>query len=544
MSADANVVHLLDAAARCHPERAALLWEGEQAVSFGGLVETSRRLAGGFERLGLVAGDRAIVMIPMSARLYAVLVALLRLAAVAVFVDPWVGRRRMAALAALGEPRAFVGVARSHLLRLADPRLRRIPLAVTAGRHLGPLPAPHGLGELTAGPARMRVEPVGPADSALVTFTTGSSGIPKGADRTHGFLRAQHRALQAEFASEDGDVDLTSFPVFALNNLARGIPTVVPAVDLRRIDTADPDRLLAQIDAHGVTTVTVSPPLVDRIAERLAPSRGGAPGPGAPVLRRLVSGGAPVTNRQLRRWSKALPGTDIVIAYGSTEAEPVATLRAGERLALAEEGDGGGPGGFCAGRLSPRVEGKLIRITDGPVVLGPEGWVGWEVDPGEVGELVVTGEHVCQRYLGSPEATAANKIVGPGGRVWHRMGDTGWFDAAGRFWLVGRVHSTIERGGRKVHPQLVEKAASGVDGVGRVAAVGLPDARLGERVVVVCEIRSAPSDRLAEAVRTAVTAAGHPVDGVRLTRRPLPLDPRHASKVDYGALRRRLEEAS
>lgn len=533
MTADANVARLLDTAARRHPERPALLFEGGEALTFEGLAERSRRLAGGLERLGVGAGDRAVVLIPMSAALYAVLVALLRLAAVAVFVDPWVGRRRMTRMAALAEPRAFVGTPRAHLLRLADRRLRRIPLAVATGRRLGPLPAPVTLDELASAEPLREVAPARPSDSALVTFTTGSSGAPKGADRTHGFLRAQHGALQAELPYSDDDVDLSTFPVFALNNLARGIPTVVPAVDLRRIGETDPSRLLAQMRAHGVTTATASPPLFDRLAEHLETAPGEAPTP-----RRIVTGGAPVSDRRLHRWRAALPGTEIVVAYGSTEAEPVATIGAEERLALARQEGAGAPAGFCAGRLSSRVEGRLIRIERGPVELGPEGWEGWEVAPGEVGELVVTGEHVCRRYFRSPEATRENKIEGADGRIWHRMGDTGCFDTEERFWLVGRVHSTVVRDGRPVHAQLVEQAAEALDGVRRAAAVGLPDVVLGERLVVVIEGDWSHPDR--DRIRFALAAAGHPVDEVRIARRPLPLDPRHASKVDYDAVRRRL----
>ena len=105
---------------------------------------------------------------------------------------------------------------------------------------------------------------------------------------------------------------------------------------------------------------------------------------------------------------------------------------------------------------------------------------------GEVGEFVVTGEHVCREYFRSPAATAEVHHPGPDGRVWHRMGDTGWIDREGRFWLVGRVHSTIVRDGRHVHPQLVEQAATAAaPGLVRAAAVGMPDAVLGERVVLV-----------------------------------------------------------
>jgi olefin beta-lactone synthetase len=315
--------------------------------------------------------------------------------------------------------------------------------------------------------------------------------------------------------------------VFALNNLASGVPSVVPAMDFRRVDQVDAGRVLAQMHRHGVTTCTASPPFFDRItAEIIA-------GQKRPGLHRILTGGAPVSDAQLRDWRRAFPETKILVVYGSTEAEPVAHLTAEERLVA------GGAPGFCAGRPSERVRAKVVRIHDAPIELGPEGWAGWELPAGEIGELVVSGDHVCRDYYQNPRAVRENKIAEPGGTVWHRMGDTGSFDPDGRFWIAGRVHSTIRRGGVLVHPQLVEQAAKGEDPrVRRAAAVGLPDPELGERVVVVVETGE---QGVQDEIAARLAAAGFTVDEVRLTSEPLPVDPRHNSKIDYGRLRTKLQ---
>jgi acyl-coenzyme A synthetase/AMP-(fatty) acid ligase len=189
-----------------------------ESVTFAELWERIDRTSAGLRRRGVVAGDRAIVFIPMSIDLYVAMLALLKVGAAAVFVDPWIGRRQIAAFAAFAEPRAFLGIAKSHLLRRLDPRLRRIPFAATSGRRLGPLPAPHTLRELAREPGDGIIHPVAADDPALITFTSGSSGEPKGANRTHRFLAAQGAALAAEFPAHSGDVDMPMFPVFALNN--------------------------------------------------------------------------------------------------------------------------------------------------------------------------------------------------------------------------------------------------------------------------------------------------------------------------------------
>jgi olefin beta-lactone synthetase len=315
-----NAASLLGEAAARHPDRPALL--GGECVTFGELWDRVDRCSAGLLRSGLRAGDRAICMIPMSVDLYVVLLGLMKAGAVAVFVDPWIGMAQIAAFSAFAEPRAWLGVPRSHVLRLFQGRLRHLPVSVTTGTRLGPLPARLTLRELLASPGDGIVHRAGPENPALVTFTSGSSGTPKGANRTHGFLRAQHAALRAEFPARTGDVDMTMFPVFALNNIALGVPTVIPDLDFRRVAAADAARLRAQMERHAVTTCTASPPFFDRLA---ALDR-------RPPLRRILTGGAPVSDRQLETWRAAWPGTEILVAYGSTEAEPVAHISAPERL--------------------------------------------------------------------------------------------------------------------------------------------------------------------------------------------------------------------
>ncbi|HWM94833.1 MAG TPA: AMP-binding protein [Thermoanaerobaculia bacterium] len=518
-----NVLSILSEVARSQPGRPALIMrEGSTtfAITFAALRERIDRASSGLHKQGLRPGDRAIVMIPMSIDLYVALLALLDLGAIAVFVDPWIGWKQIAAFAAFAEPRGYLGIPKSHALRLLSGRLRSIPVTVTTGKRLGPVPARCTLAELEQPAGDGAVHASQPDDPALITFTSGSSGEPKGANRTHRFLLAQHRALAAEFPAREGDVDMPMFPVFALNNLAVGVPSVVPDMDFRRVDRVDASVILGQMRAHGVTTCTASPPFFDRLA-----AMGENPG-----LRRILTGGAPVSDDQLVVWRRAFPGTEILVAYGSTEAEPVAHLSAEERLEAKSDIRPASPG-FCAGRPIERIRAKVIRIHPGPVDL--KDWKDWELPPGEIGELVVTGDHVCRDYYRNPRAVNENKIA-DGDTIWHRMGDTGYFDGQGRFWIAGRVHSTILRGSELIHPQLVEQAAKGGDlRIRRAAAVGL-----GERVVLVIETEA--GEELEEDVLRRLAAAGQVVDEVRMTSEPLPVDPRHNSKIDYGRLRDRL----
>lgn len=529
---NANVVALLDAQAARVPDRAALIephGTGSRTTTFAQLRHRTERIAAGLCARGLRPGDRVLCLVPMSADLYALLLGLLRGGGVATFVDPWVGRARIAAFAAFAEPRGFAGVPRAHWLRLASAALRRIPLAITTGRRWWRWPAPCTLAELEHAPAEPGAAPVAPDTPALVTFTTGSGGLPKGANRTHGFLRAQHATLAAAFPYVDDDVDCTAFPVFALNNLALGLTTVIPPVDFGRVADADPERLADTCRAHGVRTATLSPPLVDRLAEATAP----------PPLRRLLTGGGPIQDAQLRRWQAAFPGTAIVCAYGSTEVEPVAHCSAGERLAAHAAGQADG---LCLGTPVAGLAVRVLRIHDGPIVCGPRGLAEWEVAPGQVGEFVVAGAHVGRDYFRNPDADRACKVVA-GDTVWHRMGDTGWQDSGGRLWLAGRVPTTIRRHGAELHAQAIEAAAGRLAPEARqVAAVGLPGAGPGQRLALV--VRGPLAAATPARLREGLAARGWSPDELHVVEGPLPVDPRHNTKVDTEALRDRLRRGT
>src|SRR5206468_12706980 len=140
---------------------------------------------------------------------------------------------------------------------------------------------------------------------------------------------------------------------------------------------------------------------------------------------------APVLPRLVRLLAERVEGEAHVL-YGSTEAEPIAGLPARE-LERALAGPEAAAGGLCAGHPVPEIAVRLVRPADTPIELGKEGWPGLEVRPGEIGEVVVAGEHVVAGYWNDPQADRRNKIR-DGTRVWHRTGDGARFDSEGRLW--------------------------------------------------------------------------------------------------------------
>ena len=178
------------------------------------------------------------------------------------------------------------------------------------------------------------VAPVEKEHTALITFTTGSSGTPKGADRTHRFLAAQHYALNRHLPYVEGDVDLPVFPIFSLNNLAAGVNTVIPAIDVGTPSDRDSLILMAQMKSQNVTCVTLSPGLLNGLSKYCLDNKITLPG-----LRRIITGGAPVSRDDTKRIKSVCPNAEILILYGSTEVEPMGHISASEMLNLKTRAD-------------------------------------------------------------------------------------------------------------------------------------------------------------------------------------------------------------
>lgn len=531
-----NIAARLAERAARHPERTAIV-EGSGAsarrLTFGELDRRVRGLAAGLAGQGIGPGDSVLLFVPMSADLYVALLACLHRGATAVFVDAWADRRRLDAAVRIAAPKAFIGTPKAHLLRLMSPAVRAIPVHLAAGRRLLSLRRHERAAWAEGAAEAARVEGSTPA---LVTFTTGSTGTPKAAARSHDFLWAQHRALAGHLKPVEGDIDMPTLPVFVLNNLASGVTSVLPDFDPRRPGDIDPARVHAQMLAERVTTSSGSPAFYDRLGRWCAEK-------GKRIsLRALFTGGAPVLT-PLAQVLDAVVDGDPNVVYGSSEAEPIAGIDARDMLAasVAAWDDAHHPGGICVGRPVAEIEVRLLRPHDEPIVLDDGGLAAWEVGPGEVGEVAVAGAHVLAGYLNDPEAERQNKVR-DGVRVWHRTGDGAWRDGEGRLWLMGRVKERVRRAGRVWWGGAAEARVPEGLGVRHAAYIGVDDPRLGQRAVLCVET---PDGRLADPAREAIIArlAPIPVDDLRPLRR-IPRDPRHASKTDVGALREILSKSN
>jgi acyl-CoA synthetase (AMP-forming)/AMP-acid ligase II len=587
MSAPLNVAAHLARMAAEHPSQVAIHAPrgrvnpagptAHRAVTFAELNADADAVAHGLAAAGVARGTRTVLRVPPSPDFFALTFALFKAGAVPVLIDPGMGVRNLGKCLAEAEPAAFVGVAKAHLARRVLGWGRgTVRVTVNVGRwRLFCRTSLARLRRRGRGRGAYPIPEAGRDDPAAILFTSGSTGPAKGVVYTHGVFAAQVELLKTTYGIEPGEIDLCTFPLFALFGPALGMTCVIPDMDARRPARMDPHKAVAQIRQFGVTNLFGSPAVLRRLGERAShsplageggehservrgdvtpleshhPSPGGeAPPPSPargeckdaplPTLRRVISAGAPASAATIARFVRLLPaGAEVFTPYGATEALPVANIGSREILSdtrhLTDRGRG-----VCVGRPVAGVEVRVIRISDEPIAEWADSLL---APPGEVGEFVVRGPVVTREYYNRPDATRLAKIRDPKtGAVLHRMGDVGYLDVHGRLWFCGRKAHRVVTPHGTLFTDMVEPVFNRCKLVARTALVGVR--RSGVVVPVLCvekPVWPGPNDRspTPEAIEKGLRQrAGATVHTERVTTYliypgPFPVDVRHNSKI-------------
>jgi len=498
----------------------------EASITFAELDADVRRLAAGFAALSIRKGDRVALLVPPGIDLAACIYACWRMGAVVVVIDPGLGARAMTRALKSADPSYLVGIpkamAAARALRWPGVRISTTALA----------PAVEGLLDVrvTLGELRRRGEGLPPpplpssGDVAAVGFTSGATGPAKGVIYRHHQLQAQRDALVDLYGIGSNDRLVAAFGPFALYGLGMGIPSVVPDMDVTSPRSLTAHSLAEAVRAIRATVVFASPAALTNLAvtaDGMSPDQAEA----MEGVRLLVSAGAPVPAAVLRAAGELMPNAESHTPYGMTEVLPVADVSLAEIEAV------GSGNGVCVGKPVRGVE-VTIAALDSTGKAADE----LTTESGVVGEVCIRAPHMRDGYdnLWMTQHVASQ----PAG--WHRSGDVGHLDEAGRLWIEGRMGHIVTTAAGPVTPVGIEHAVSAFPDVNRAAVVGVGPSGTQQVVVVVVPARhSRRPDLAGEDLADRVRAKAGAVDVAAVFVTPsLPIDKRHNSKIDRSRVAR------
>ncbi|MEO6638684.1 MAG: AMP-binding protein, partial [Ginsengibacter sp.] len=436
-----NITSLFAEAAKKNPGKTAIIFK-DKKISFTELEKQIDKTAQYFLSKKIGKGDRVLIFLPMSIHLYRIVLALFKIGAIAVFLDEWVSKKRMEECCKVAECKAFIAIFKVRLLSNFSNELRKIPIKLTPDftsvkQH-----------ENTAGTVK--------DDIALITFTTGSTGIPKAAIRTHGILYNQFNALKEKINPEERDVSMTTLPIVLLINLATGTTSVIAPFKASTPSRVNYKKIITPLVSHLVNSLIASPFFIKGLSKHIIQK-----GISLPGIEKIFTGGAPVFPAEGKLYLQAFPRAKIEVVYGSTEAEPISSINiealVSENNFLRE--------GLDVGKVAACAQVKIIQMIDDIVIAQTEDDLrNIEMPVKGIGEIIVSGNHVLQEYLNNEMAIKRNKIF-IGSICWHRTGDSGYIDEAGTLYLTGRCNTIIREANKIYYPFLFENYFQAIQGV-------------------------------------------------------------------------------
>ena len=295
-------------------------------------------------------------------------------------------------------------------------------------------------------------EPVGLDDAAMILYTSGTTGNPKGALLTHGNITWNCINVLVDFDFSSTDVALMISPMFHVASLDMGVlPTLLKGGTVVLESKFDPRRTLELIQQHRATTISGVPTTYQMLCEH--PDWDTTD---LSSLNKLTCGGSAVPMRVLEAYERR--GLRFSNGYGMTETAPGATTLPAAR-SREKAGSSGLPHFFTDVRVADPMDPEA-----GPAA------------PGTVGEIQIKGPNVIREYWNRPEASADSYT--PDG--WFKSGDMGYKDPDSFVFISDRLKDMIISGGENIYPAEVEQAIAELDAVGSVAVIGVPDEKWGE----------------------------------------------------------------
>ena len=457
-----------------NPDRVAIHL-GDQTTSYGELDDQSARVAGLLADRGIAPGTPIGIMLPNVPEFASVYYGILRTGAVVVPMNPLLKAREIAYyLGDSGAPVIFAWHVTAPEVEIGAKEAGAEAILVD------PATFPDILA--TASPAPQVVDRAA-YDTAVVLYTSGTTGHPKGAELTHANLINNVEVSAADlFQLGPDDLIFGGLPLFhAFGQTCTLNAAIMTGASLTVLPRFDAAKALGILADQRVTIFAGVPTMFSALLH--VPDRSDYD---VSALRLCISGGAAMPVEVLRQFEDAF---DCIVleGYGLSETSPVASFNHPGRERK-------------PGSIGTPIRGVEMRVVDA---------AGAEVPQGEVGEIAIRGHNIMKGYLNRPEATA--EAVSDDG--WFRTGDIGRVDEDGYYYIVDRKKDLIIRGGYNIYPREIEEVLYEHPEVAEAAVVGIPHPELGEEVGAAVALKPGATvtpDELRSYVKSQVAAYKYP----------------------------------
>ncbi len=438
---------------------APMLYQGDTTISYAEVDDRSRRVATALRERGLEPGDKVAVQVPNVPEFVYAYFGILRAGLVMVPLNPLFTARevtyhlddsdaRMLITSVFSLAAAVDGAAGAGVSDIVV-----VPLGQSLPDSLTPFDT-----LLDAEPFA-DLYPTASDDTAVLLYTSGTTGRPKGAELTHYQLYMNCTVAPELFGMTSSDVSIGVLPLFHVFGLSSVLNAVTRwGASVALLPRFDAGAVVDEIERRGATVFAGVPTMYVALAEIDATGRD------LSTLRAAVSGGASIPGEVIRAVESKFEGLVVLEGYGLSETASTTTFNvsASERKVLS------------IGKPVWGVEMKVIDDEGADLPAGAD----------HVGQLLVRGHNVMKGYYKRPDATAEALQNG-----WLHTGDLGYRDDEGYYFVVDRLKDMIVRGGYNVYPREIEEVLYSHPDVVEAAVIGVPDDRLGEEVVAYVAVR-------------------------------------------------------
>lgn len=446
-------------------------------------------------------GHKVLVLVPMSTKLYITLLSLWAIGAIPCFMDEGFIKNGMKKNE-FNDINAIIGIGKYIIYSNINSNLRKLKNKINA-KVINKLKDEQEL----------KVEEIEKDFSGILTYTSGTTGKPKIASRSHEFLKCQGRILDENLNYENNDIEISSVPIFTLSNINAGITTVIADANFSNLGKSNPQKLINQIIKNKVNRIMAAPGLLQNIIQYSKSNN-----MKLTEVTKIFTGGGAVFVDFINDIKTIFPNAKIVTLYGSTEAEPIAEMDVTEidqdDLEKIQNGHG-----ILAGNIIGVNSCNLIKTDKKEIgIISKDEFAKIQVQ--ENGEIVVAGDNVLKGYVNGI-GDAENKFYVEN-EIFHRTGDLGTFDEKGRLWLKGRIKEPFFNIEAALHSRFED--------IGKTAVFKYKD-----KIILVLENScKMPPKKIKQEINF------EKIDEIKYINK-IPVDKRHSTKVDYNELRKALQ---